>query len=51
MPLDNDVYDRLSHTWWEEGSFLNFLKAGLNPVRFGYMHRVLSESIGVDPAA
>jgi len=51
MPIDNAMYDRLSHTWWEEGSFLNFLKAGLNPVRFGYMHRVLSESIGVDPAA
>jgi len=35
MPLDNDVYDRLSHTWWEEGSFLNFLSAGLNPFPFG----------------
>ena len=51
MPIDNAMYDRLSHTWWEEGSFLNFLKAGLNPVRFGYMHRVLTESIGVDPGS
>jgi ubiquinone biosynthesis O-methyltransferase len=51
MPLDNDMYDRLSHTWWEEGSFLNFMKTGLNPVRFGYMHRVLTESIGVDPGS
>jgi 2-polyprenyl-6-hydroxyphenyl methylase / 3-demethylubiquinone-9 3-methyltransferase len=49
MPVDNAMYDRLSHTWWEEGGFLNFLRAGVNPVRFGYMRRVLTEELGLDP--
>ena len=50
MPVDNAMYDRLSHTWWEEGGFLNFLRAGVNPVRFGYMRRVLTDELGLDPA-
>jgi 2-polyprenyl-6-hydroxyphenyl methylase/3-demethylubiquinone-9 3-methyltransferase len=50
MPVDNAMYDRLSHTWWEEGGFLNFLRAGVNPVRFGYMRRVLTEELGAEPA-
>jgi 2-polyprenyl-6-hydroxyphenyl methylase / 3-demethylubiquinone-9 3-methyltransferase len=42
MAIDNAMYDRLSHTWWEEGGFLNFLRAGVNSARFGYMKRVLA---------
>jgi 2-polyprenyl-6-hydroxyphenyl methylase/3-demethylubiquinone-9 3-methyltransferase len=42
MTIDNAMYDRLSHTWWEDGGFLNFLKAGVNAARFGYMTRVLA---------
>jgi 2-polyprenyl-6-hydroxyphenyl methylase/3-demethylubiquinone-9 3-methyltransferase len=42
MTIDNAMYDRLSHTWWEEGGFLNFLRAGVNSARFGYMTRVLA---------
>ena len=49
MPVDNAMYDRLSHTWWEAGGFLNFLRAGVNPVRFGYMRRVLTDELGLDP--
>lgn len=48
MPVDNELYDRLSHTWWEEDGFLNILKSGLNPARFGYMHRVLTETLGLE---
>ena len=44
MPVDTQMYDRLSHTWWEEDGFLNVLKSGLNPSRFGYMRRVLTEA-------
>ena len=29
--LDNDLYDRVADTWWKDGAFLNFLKAGVNP--------------------
>src|SRR4051794_32107040 len=49
MPVDNQVYDRLSHTWWEEDGFLNVLKSALNPSRFGYMRRILTVDLGHDP--
>jgi|SRR6188474_2106203 len=49
MPVDNQIYDRLSHTWWEEDGFLSILKSGLNPARFGYMRRVLTETLGLEP--
>jgi 2-polyprenyl-6-hydroxyphenyl methylase/3-demethylubiquinone-9 3-methyltransferase len=50
MAVDNEMYDRLSHTWWDENGFLYLLRTGLNPVRFGYMRRVLVEDLGLDPA-
>jgi 2-polyprenyl-6-hydroxyphenyl methylase / 3-demethylubiquinone-9 3-methyltransferase len=49
MPVDNQMYDRLSHTWWDEDGFLNILKTGLNPARFGYMRRILVKDLGLDP--
>src|SRR3954454_10087009 len=49
MPVDNQVYDRLSHTWWEDDVFLNVLKSALNPSRFGYMRRILTVDLGHDP--
>ena len=49
MPIDKQMYDRLSHTWWE-GGFLSILKSGLNPARFGYMRRILVNELGLDPA-
>ena len=41
MPVDNDVYDRLGESWWEEGSPLNLLH-GITPGRFGYFRDVLA---------
>ena len=49
MPVDNDLYDRLSHTWWDEDGFLNLLKSGFNPARFGYMKRVLTDQLYLEP--
>lgn len=50
MPVDNTVYDRLSHSWWDEdASGLVMLRTGLNPARFGYMQRILTEQLGIDP--
>src|SRR5215207_8697389 len=46
---DNQMYDRLSHTWWEDDGFLNVLKSALNPSRVGYMRRILTEDLGHDP--
>jgi len=41
MPVDNDLYDRLSDTWWDEAGFLNILQSGLNPVRLPFLERQL----------
>ena len=41
MPVDNDVYDRLGGSWWEESSPLNLLH-GITPGRFGYFRDVLT---------
>jgi 2-polyprenyl-6-hydroxyphenyl methylase / 3-demethylubiquinone-9 3-methyltransferase len=50
MPVDNQMYDRLSHTWWDEKGFLNVLRSALNPPRFGYMREVMVEKMRLDPA-
>ena len=41
MPVDNDVYDRLGGSWWEDSSPLNLLH-GITPARFGYFRDVLT---------
>jgi 2-polyprenyl-6-hydroxyphenyl methylase/3-demethylubiquinone-9 3-methyltransferase len=48
MPVDNTVYDRLADSWWDEAGFLHVL-AALNPARFGYMRRVLTEELHLAP--
>jgi 2-polyprenyl-6-hydroxyphenyl methylase/3-demethylubiquinone-9 3-methyltransferase len=42
-PIDNDLYDRLADTWWEENSSLHLLKALLNPWRVPYFQRLLRQ--------
>ena len=49
MPVDNQLYDRLGETWWEEDSFLSLLRTSMNPARFGYMRRILTQERGIDP--
>jgi 2-polyprenyl-6-hydroxyphenyl methylase / 3-demethylubiquinone-9 3-methyltransferase len=49
MPVDNALYDRMAATWWDQGGLLHAL-AALNPARFGYMRRVLTEELLLDPA-
>ncbi|MGH2625552.1 MAG: bifunctional 2-polyprenyl-6-hydroxyphenol methylase/3-demethylubiquinol 3-O-methyltransferase UbiG [Anaerolineales bacterium] len=48
MPVDNELYERLANSWWDERGFLHALVA-LNPARFGYMRRVLTEELGLQP--
>jgi 2-polyprenyl-6-hydroxyphenyl methylase/3-demethylubiquinone-9 3-methyltransferase len=48
MPVDNQLYDRLAATWWDEDELMAMLRTGMNPARFGYMRRVLSENLGMD---
>jgi 2-polyprenyl-6-hydroxyphenyl methylase/3-demethylubiquinone-9 3-methyltransferase len=38
----------MADSWWEENGFLHVL-AALNPARFGYMRRVLTEELHLDP--
>ncbi len=50
MPVDNDIYNRLSSTWWDENEVLGgTLRTWLGPVRFGYFQRVLIEERKVNP--
>jgi 2-polyprenyl-6-hydroxyphenyl methylase / 3-demethylubiquinone-9 3-methyltransferase len=49
MPVDNELYDRLAATWWDPQGLLHILRA-LNPVRVGYMRRVLLEELRLTPA-
>jgi 2-polyprenyl-6-hydroxyphenyl methylase/3-demethylubiquinone-9 3-methyltransferase len=46
MPVDNQLYDRLSHTWWEDAGFLNILQSALNPVRVAFLERELRSHFG-----
>jgi 2-polyprenyl-6-hydroxyphenyl methylase / 3-demethylubiquinone-9 3-methyltransferase len=48
MPIDNDLYDRLGESWWEEENPLNVLH-GITPGRFGYFCEVLTNRLGLDP--
>jgi len=42
MPVDNDVYDRLGQSWWDESNPLNVLHGSLTPGRFAYFQRVIA---------
>lgn len=47
MPVDNQLYDTLAGSWWDESGVLSTLQ-GLNPARFGYMRRILTVELGLD---
>jgi 2-polyprenyl-6-hydroxyphenyl methylase/3-demethylubiquinone-9 3-methyltransferase len=49
MPVDNELYNRISDTWWDDDGVLNILRTWLNPVRFGYFQQIWSEKLKVDP--
>lgn len=46
--IDNELYDRIADTWWDENGFLNLLKSTINPWRLPYFQRVLRE-LHLDP--
>ena len=48
MPVDNQLYDTMADSWWDESGVLHFLR-GINPARFGYMRRILIDELGIDP--
>lgn len=48
LPLDNELYDHLASTWWDENEVLNLLRTVVNPGRFGYFRHVLQERLKID---
>ena len=50
MQIDNDVYDRLGESWWDETSPLNLLHGSVTPGRFAYFRDVLTRRLSADPA-
>jgi 2-polyprenyl-6-hydroxyphenyl methylase/3-demethylubiquinone-9 3-methyltransferase len=50
VPIDNDVYDRLGESWWDETSPLNVLHGSITPGRFAYFRDVLARQPGAGPA-
>jgi 2-polyprenyl-6-hydroxyphenyl methylase/3-demethylubiquinone-9 3-methyltransferase len=46
MTIDNDVYNRLGETWWDEGNPLNMLHGSCTPGRMAYFRRVLQNRLG-----
>ena len=46
MPVDNDVYERLGESWWDEASPLNLLHGSVTPGRFAYFRDVLTRRFG-----
>nr|WP_238559048.1 bifunctional 2-polyprenyl-6-hydroxyphenol methylase/3-demethylubiquinol 3-O-methyltransferase UbiG [Rhodococcus rhodnii] len=48
MGIDNDVYNRKGHTWWDSGNPLSFLHGSLGTGRFDYFASVLAQWWGDD---
>jgi 2-polyprenyl-6-hydroxyphenyl methylase/3-demethylubiquinone-9 3-methyltransferase len=48
VPIDNEIYDRLGDSWWEENSPLNLLHGGFTAGRFSYFRETLAQ-LGRDP--
>ena len=46
MPVDNELYNRLSDTWWDDAGFLNILQSALNPARVAFLERELRSHFG-----
>lgn len=40
--IDNQIYDRVSNTWWDEDGFMAILRTSINPPRFAYFQKKLS---------
>lgn len=49
MPVDNQIYDRLAHTWWDQDGALVIMRTGLNAARFGYFKQILLERLDLRP--
>ena len=44
--INNEIYDDLAQTWWDEREFLHLLKVMVNPWRVPYFSEVLTRTYG-----
>jgi 2-polyprenyl-6-hydroxyphenyl methylase/3-demethylubiquinone-9 3-methyltransferase len=50
VPVDNEVYERLGGSWWDEASPLNLLHGSFTPGRLAYFREVLARQLGAGQA-
>lgn len=48
MPIDNDIYNQIGETWWEENNPLNMLHGSMTPGRLDYFLGVVTKKLGSD---
>lgn len=48
--IDNRIYDDRGGEWWDPASPFYQMKVAFNPVRAGYIRKVVAREIGGDPA-
>jgi 2-polyprenyl-6-hydroxyphenyl methylase / 3-demethylubiquinone-9 3-methyltransferase len=49
MSVDNEIYNQHAETWWSEDGLLHFLKTAIQPARFGYFERILTQVLQLSP--
>jgi 2-polyprenyl-6-hydroxyphenyl methylase/3-demethylubiquinone-9 3-methyltransferase len=49
VPVDNDMYERLGGSWWDETSPLSLLHGSVTTGRFAYFRAVLTRQCGPAP--
>jgi len=45
VPVDNEIYDRIGESWWDERNPLNVLHGSMTPGRFAYFRAVLTQQL------
>lgn len=48
--IDNDIYNRVAPTWWEEDGFMAILRTSLNPPRAAYFRKIIVQRMGLQPS-
>ncbi|MEY4728932.1 MAG: 3-demethylubiquinone-9 3-O-methyltransferase [Pseudomonadota bacterium] len=51
MPtINNEIYNEVPSTWWEEDGFMAVLRTSINPPRFEYFRNVLIDQLQLKPS-
>lgn len=50
MPtVNNEIYNHIHATWWNEDGFMAMLRTSVNPPRFDYFRKVLVDRLSLNP--